>query len=197
MIGIFLKGLNASKSTSPVMMHLACPERAASRNISSFGSLLIETRWAISINSISALYRARNFLRSPTLKYLSNLARLSTSFSSSYIKSELMIFPRLRALSNTWSCTDPLNSAALINTFVSITKFNYLSFSNCSSNSGVRPCFWAYLLMSSMTSRSVRVSSINRRTISLRPFLSSSLSLAKRSANSSDASSTIVFILQI
>lgn len=197
MMGMFSNGFNASKSGSPVMMQLAWPERASSRNMSSFGSMLFETRWVIAINFVSALYRAKNLLRSPALKYLSNLLRLITSFSSSYRRSELTIFPNPQALSKALSCTDPLKIAALINTLVSITKFNYFSFSNCSSSSGVIPCFWAYSLMSFITCRSVRLSSIKRRTISLNPFLSSSLSFAKRSANSSDASSVIVFILQI
>jgi hypothetical protein len=44
------------------------------------------------------------------------------------------------AFSKARSVIDPLNKAALINTLVSKTKFNYLSFSSLSSSSGVNPC---------------------------------------------------------
>ncbi len=197
MMGIFSKGWSTNKSSSFVMMQSALPERASSRYISSLGSMHFETRCVTTIDFVSATYRAKNLLRSPVLKYLSNLFQLITSFNSAYTRSELTILPNLQALSNTLSCNEPLKIAAPINTLVSITKFNYLSFSSCSSNSGVIPCFWAYSLISSITCLSVLLSSIKRLTISLNPFLSSALSFEKRLTNSSEASSVIVFILQI
>lgn len=197
MMGMFSKGWSANKSGSPVIIQFALADKASSRNISSFGSWHFETRCDTFINTVSATNRAKNLLRSPALKYLSNLCLLMTSFSSAYVKSEQTIVPKLRALSNTLSCKDILNRAALIRTLVSIIKFNYFSFRSCSSNSGVMPCFWAYSLMSSITCLSVLLSSIKMRIISLNPFLSSALSLSKPSARSSGASKVIVFIHQI
>jgi hypothetical protein len=196
-MGMFSKGLSTSKSGSLVMMQLACPERASSKNISSFGSRHFETLWKTSINLVSATYRDKNLPRSAAFKYLLNLLRLITSFNSAYTRSEVIMVPRLLALSNALSWNDPLKRAALTNTLVSITKFNHFSFNSCSSNSGVIPCFWAYSLMSSITCRSVRLSSIKIRIISLNPLFSSWVRLAKRSANSSDVSNEIVFIQQI
>lgn len=196
MMGILSNGFKTSKSGSLVIMQPALPESANSRNISSLGSRQALTLCTTAINNDSTLCLTKNLFLSTSLKYLLNLLRYSTSFSSAYTSSESKIFPILRAFSNAWSVTEPLNSAALINTLVSKTKFNYFPFRSCSSCSGVKPCFCAYALMSSITSRSVLLSSISRLIISANSFFSVSVNLEKRAAVSSDVSSVMVFIQQ-
>jgi len=193
---MFSNGLRTNKSGSPEIIQSALPEGASSRYMLSSRSRHAETLCVIITLADSLLKRERNLLSSIGRKYLLNLSRLMTSFSSAYTSSEKMTLPILRALSKAWLGVEPLCNAALSKTLVSKIKFNYFFFRGSSNNAGVKPRLRAYSPISSITSRRDLLSSIKRLIISAKSFFSFWVKVEKRSASSSEVSSVIVFILQ-
>ena len=116
------KGLSEIKSLSPVMICVACPLAASSRNLSSFGSR--HARIASSISTHSAFRRnaARNCRPSSSEIYFRNFGRASTSWISDRTGGESNTFPLSSARSKACREGESVSKRALTMTLVSRTK---------------------------------------------------------------------------
>ena len=115
-------GLKASRSESPLIMALASPLTANSRNMLSLGSRQTFTVVVTATHSASLTSAARNRLRSIAPTYRLNFSRLNTRSNSSRTGVEMRILPRSSAASKARRGSESLKSKALTITFVSNTK---------------------------------------------------------------------------
>jgi len=199
MMGMFWKGWSTSKSGSLVITTSALPDKANSKNILSLESRQTETWWLMVINWVCFLYACMKNSRSyVSRKYLSNFLLLSVISNSEVVGSDRRTVWRASALRTARLTSDSFKMAALINTLVSRITFIYdSSFNKSFRPSSVSPCCLAYALMSSITSKMVRLSFNIRKRVSSVTDFSASESLASVSASSSFTSKVIVFIKQI
>lgn len=164
MMGIFLNGCNTKRSLSPETMQSAPPDNANSRYTLSLGSRQILTEWFTITSSDTSIYFLTNATLSLNRKYLPNLGRCITLFNSFNVKYERKTTLSCLAFSKALSGVESLKKAALRRTLLSKITLNYSSFNNSSNISGDNPCLWAYTLISSIISRSVRRSN-NHKSI--------------------------------
>jgi len=94
MIRIFRKGLSSNKSSSPLIIHVALPLIASSKNLSSFGSRQARMFSLISTSVVSRSNAIIKDSRSSRSRYRLNYSRHNTSFNSFRIGSERRISPR-------------------------------------------------------------------------------------------------------